>query len=281
MPVKNLRLLGLYRAEFDKAAQLQSWMLRSQIGIGLLSAATIFVPADVGTALAFGALLLLAAWAWLARAYRESRAQAERGRRASLVTEALGETVSQHELRDLESRFSVSREEAKKCEDPDFFSSTARPGDQRLLDSLEESAFYSSHLMRLSARRAWIAFVAFFAIGAGLLVYATLTGASRDWRILSPILALLVSTEVLGAAFAYDSGARALAALMARFEAVEGAGLPKADLLLLLSDYNSIVESAPMFIAGFHEKSKVALNDIFQARRRPRTDHPTTRDSAP
>src|SRR5947199_8905723 len=45
---------------------------------------------------------------------------------------------------------SVSAAEAQKCEKVDYYATTLPPGPARLGEMLEESAFYSEHLQRIS-----------------------------------------------------------------------------------------------------------------------------------
>jgi hypothetical protein len=186
--------------------------------------------------------------------------------------DGLGEKISQSELLELEASFSVSKEAGSKHEDKNYYSVQASPGDERLAEMLEETTFWSSNLMRPNAKSAWIIFIVYFASALALLMLSIpfvqgdqLLGGIR---VFCAVVTLLMSTDVLGAARAYDSSARLLTNLLPRLEAVKARGYPRADLLLMLFDYNFAVESAPVIASRVYRRHKTRLNELWAQRKR-------------
>ena len=58
----------------------------------------------------------------------------------------LGLSFSAAESRDLRQKFAVTETAASACLDPDYYASELPPGDGRLAELIEESAFYTAHL---------------------------------------------------------------------------------------------------------------------------------------
>jgi ABC-type multidrug transport system fused ATPase/permease subunit len=234
----------------------------------VVAAIAVFVTDPLWTYLAAGLALALAiGWAWISWLFRESRALAERARRANLLMQGLGESISKNELRDLEARFTVTSAAGVALENFDYYETKLKPGQERLAKILEESAFWSAHLLRYSAQRTWMQFVVFFLVGA-VLFFAAIPFVNAEQlqigaRVFCAFLTLLVSAEILGAALSYTSAASIVGNILSRIEALEFSGYPRADMLMVLSDYNSAVESAPMFRSGLYEKHCDRLNDLW------------------
>jgi hypothetical protein len=262
------RLVGLQRAQAGKAAKLQSWILFVQIALALLAAATVYIANDTGAYLAAVATFGLAAvWAFLGWRYRDGRGQSERARRATLLMNSLGAELAPSDRRDLEACFNVTAEQGRACEDPDYYAAGAIVGNERLAEMLEETAFWSSRLMRYSARQTWWLFAVFMLLFLVLLLSSLpfvgvqhLLGAVR---VGCAMLVLLVSTDIIGAALSYTSAANVLDRMGPRLDRVRTAGFPLHDLLFILCDYNSAVEGAPMFGPGIYAKHKDELNRLW------------------
>lgn len=272
MAIDHVELVGLQRAEFARAARLQHWTLRSQVGIALLAGVAVFISNPIGAYFAaLVAVALAVLWAYLGWQYRRSRSQAERARRATLLMQALNESLSDGEIRNLCACFSVSTEEGRKLEDPEYYDAQSQAGFARLAEMLEETCFWSSHLMQASASRTWMNFAVYLLVGLLLFFLSVVVLEAEQLqnaaRLFCVLLTFLVSAEMVGAALAYDASARALSNILPRLEAAAARGNREADLLMLLSDYNSAVEGAPMFVPGVYEKSRDRLNQLWRRRR--------------
>jgi hypothetical protein len=262
-------LEGLTNAEFGKAEKLFTWSGRAQLTLAVLSAVTVFVSdTTVTLLLAILAAVIFAGWAYADWLYRASRAQAERGRRALLVVEGLVGTVSPGEIRDIESGFTVTKEQGERAHNPEFFASTKERGKERLLELIEESAFYSCRLYRLSAASTWRKLVVYGSICFGLFVstvyFIDAAKIAFTSRLALVVLIFLISQEVLGSARDYARAHLALSSTQARIRAIRAAGYPEGDLLVFMGDYNSAVEGAPMMAPGVYKKNASHLDELWR-----------------
>lgn len=277
MAVIHERLEGLTGAEFAKAERLYRWASRTQVAIAVLAAGSIFlIDTTTNVMAAAAALILYVVWSALDWSYRDSRGQAERGRRALLIADGLGGCVSPGEMRDVEAHFSVSEATARDSRNPEFFASERAVGEARLTELIEESGFYSCRLYRLSATWAWSRFVVAGFIALILLISSvTLMDVEQlalGARLVCTVLIFLVGQDVLGAARAYMRAHEALASLQARVRAVRQVGYPKGDLLLLLGDYNSAVEGAPLMAPGVYKREAARLDALWRAHQEQKSE---------
>lgn len=262
------RLIGLRHAEAKKASRLQSRILQVQIALAALASATVYITNDVAAYVAAVATVSLAGlWAFFSWRYHDCRGQAERARRATVLMTGLGATLPKSDRMDLEAAFSVTADQGRECENPTYYAATAAVGPERLTEALEESVFWSARLMRYSARRTWWLFGGSFALSLLLLVSSLPVFGTQEVlggvRVGCAMLVLLVSTDVIGAAFAYMTAATVLDHMGPRLDRIRAAGFPLNDLLFVLCDYNSAVEGAPMFVPGAYERNKDELNGLW------------------
>lgn len=269
LAVQSKALEGLINAEFGKADTLFTWSGRAQLGLALVSAISVFVSNATATfVLAVIAAAIFVGWAIVEWAYKASRIQAERGRRALLVIEGLSGTVSLGEIRDIEASFTVSGEQGEAAHNPEFFASVKEKGKERLLELIEESAFYSCRLYRLSAGLMWRRLVIFGALSLGLFVSTVyfmngeLIGLTS--RLVLVVLVFLMSQEVLGSARDYSRSHLALSSTQARIRAIRSGGYPEGDLLILMGDYNSAVEGSPLMAPGAYSKNAKRLDNLWR-----------------
>src|SRR5258708_3421090 len=153
MAVTSANLVGYMRAEFRKASQLRLWLFFVQLLAALPAAVSVWVPDHYrgvlyGLAI-LGAVLLLTWWI-LNNRYIRARSAAQAARRAALLLGGLNEPISPSEVQSLRDRFTVTAEKAHECEQGDYYATALPHGPARLAEMLEESAFYSEQLHRLS-----------------------------------------------------------------------------------------------------------------------------------
>jgi hypothetical protein len=82
-------------------------------------------------------------------------------------------------------------------------------------------------------------------------------------RAVCAILILFVSNEVMGAALAYRDAERMAEQVGNRLELVKATGYRQDDLLLILGDYNAVVEATPMYPKGLYERRREKLNYLW------------------
>lgn len=269
MAVTEQRLQGLTGAEFGQAERYFRAASNLQVLVTLTAAVSIFVTDGVLSLIA-GAitLALFAAWAFQDWSYRDSRAQAERGRRALWIADGLGDRISREELRDVEVGFTVSASDGAAAENPNYFASKAPAGEARLSELMEESGFYSCRLYRRSATWAWRRLAGATLVAIALLlssiVFGSSEGAVTVARLVCTGLVFFIGSEVLGSARAYTRAYESLSSWQARLRAIRAKGYPTGDLLLLFTDYNSAVEGAPMMAPGVYNKDKDELDNLWR-----------------
>ena len=77
--------------------------------------------------------------------------------------------ISQKEIIDLITSFSVAEDEGRQWEDPSYFVSREEAGYERLARMIQESAFFSKHLYAVSAKRSWLWFIMTFLASIAIL----------------------------------------------------------------------------------------------------------------
>lgn len=263
------RLVGLHRAEFAAAAKRQIGVLRIQMLITLLSIITVFI--DYDPAVYISALLALVAtfaWAYFDWRYKQHRSIAEKGRRVILLARGLGVSLSGKEYRDLLASFNISPEDGAKCEDPEYYENVGEPGYEKLAGMLQESAFWSKHLLSASASRYWSYFVVsvslFIVLLLALIPFLGDKHLIIGAKILTLMLTLLVSNDILGRALSYSNATQEVAKVYDSLEEVKSSENPAHALLFILGDYNSAVEGAPMFASGVYERNSKRLNELWR-----------------
>jgi hypothetical protein len=166
----------------------------------------------------------------------------------------------------------VSPEAGQLKQDPTFFDSSRPSGEARLADMLEESAFWSGSLMKICSHRMWAVFIGYFGLAIVLLIvvveFGNASAAQKIAELFCVVITFLMSTDVLGAARKFGSGASGLETMLPRVEAVQVRGERRGDLLLLLLDYNSIVEGVPVIPDRVYLKQRDRLNKLWSLRKR-------------
>lgn len=266
------QFVGRQRAEFERAARLQKRALQLQVGISVFGALSVILTAPLASyLLAVASFVLALIWAYATWACKKTRGQAERARRATLLIEGLGSKISQSEMLHLWTGFSSTEAEGANLEDDGYYDAREAPGIPRVMEMLEETSFWSCHLMQASARSMWELFGAsaiFSLIVALVAVQIVDSGTAQSIaRLVCLLLTLGVSAEILGSALAYQASTSELGKFGSRIAAVRATGFDLADVLMLLFDYNAAVEGAPMFVPGAYDREKDKLNGLWTARR--------------
>lgn len=263
-----IALIGRQIAEFDVAAKLRTRVIQIQLAIGAITALTAFVTDDHALYLAAILVVVLAGvWVFLSWRMVKVRAHAERLRRTTLVAGGLGLELDGAELLELAADASASEEAARSKARDDYFASKSPPGPRRLAEMLEESAFWTTALAGKASKEAWVLFICTIASLAVLLTASVVVLSPGRWELAAraalALLAVMLSTDVLGAALSYTSVANETRRTIDRLEGYLKSGAPLERLLLILSDYNSAVESMPTFPAKLYSRHEKALNEQY------------------
>lgn len=265
-------LIGFSRNAFDTAQALQRWSSRIQWFLTGIAVLAVFVPGEKAAMTAAGLSFLGAvALAGLGLRQQAFRRYGERVRRATLLATGLGHELSAHEFRRIQTDFEGERDRAAGKADPDYYASGLPAGEERLIENLYESAFWSADLYRHSAKSAWIRF-AVMAIAVIFIIVTTLPFLSDELpiilsRIVLVVMTILASREVFGDAVAYSTAHREVCLIMERLEALRVKADKTADLMLILGDYNSAVEMAPMPESGVYERRRNVVSEAWRETR--------------
>jgi hypothetical protein len=260
-------LVGYLRAEFAKASRYRVWLFWLQLAAAVPAAIAVVIPDSYSNALYLlalvGAILLLAWWLLDGR-YEHVRNAAQAARRAALLLGGLNEQLSAGEVQLLQERFTVDSDQARKREKADYYATTLQPGPARLGEMLEESAFYSEDLQRISASvmlGVLAAFVVIFLIITfGVLPYVGRDTAQLMVRVFLAFLVFVMSGDVLGAYRAHRAVAKDLRDIRQRLITADAADYPRADVLLAFADYNAAIQSAPESVPHVYEWNEEHLN---------------------
>jgi hypothetical protein len=265
-------LIGFQKAEFEKAAKLQLLVVVLQFMITIITGVVVFLHDDSEIyILGLASVVLAVGWALAANNLRKVRGCAERARRVAVLVDAFGHDLPAYEYTDLLLEFSVSSVKAQAHEDPSYYASKEIPSIGRLREMLEEAAFWSKYLLGKSADLYWMFLAAVFLISI-FLIFGLLATASRGTlmtaaKLVSAVLTTLVSVDLVGAALAYAASAREVGSVLSKLrQAPEDGDALIQNTMILLTDYNSAVESAPLFAPGVYRRNRDKLNDMWAKR---------------
>jgi len=267
---REIKLVGLQRAEFARASLLVTWSFRVQALIVILAAINAFVSEEHASNIVAVVLFFLAiVWAVLSLFARRSRSCAERARRYSLIVDGLGLRVSPSESLRRSMDFTVKPTNGQKFEDASYYASGLSSGPERLKEMLEESTFWSSQLAASSRNRLAL-FAGVVAVAAAIILICVVAlGDAERFKVaraFGAALGAMVLTSLISDLFAFSAEHYELEVLNRRIESVPISQELPPDLVLLFADYNSIVETAPMFIPGIYERRKHEINRRWEGR---------------
>lgn len=264
----DVKLLGLQRAEFQRAETFSARSNYAQLFIVLLSVASVFVTDSLFVhALTLLSLLAAILWLYLSHQSKTSHSTAEKARRAVVLRNGLGVKLSRKSYSDLMMQFKVNESEGEKWEDATYFKSVSDYGNKKLTDIVEESSFWSKHLFRISATRQWIYFGATLCVSIiGLLIIPFLNIGDLSLlvsHVICLILLWLITGSLFTTAIAFTSTANAIDAIEGRLSNMSKDIEPDEDILLLVGDYNSLLESAPTLPSSIYLKNRDKLNQLW------------------
>lgn len=266
----NDRLLTHQRAELDKAQRYQKFVVASQLGVAIIAALSVFSDDNsIQLNLALVGFILAFVWFSLARKQRSHRTAGDQARRVVLLSSGLGEQFSAEQRLRIFDKFTVSILGTPLVRDEAYFASRAAPGYRRLAELIEESAYWTRDLQQTSAtilQGALGIIVALMAFALWLGIPTLPSDASVSLaRVLVAILVFMLSSDVVGAIFAHREATSLIGEILQRTETAAARGYQQADVLLLMSDYNATVESAPFALPGVFELRRSSLTRRWRA----------------
>lgn len=265
----NDRLLTHQRAELSRAQRYQNLSVLAQLCVAIVAAISVFSD-DNGTQLNFAILGfgVAAVWFTFARKQRSHRTAGDQARRVVLLASGLDEHFSAEQRLRIFDKFTVSVGSRSLVREEAYFASRASPGYRRLAELIEESAYWTRDLQETSAIALKWMLLAIGLLMGGALWTGILTSADTRIsiaRVLVAMLVFLLSSDVVGAMLAHSEAAGNIGEILQRAEAAAARGYPSADVLLLMSDYNAAVESAPFALPGSFQLRRASLTRRWRA----------------
>lgn len=260
----NLKLLGLQRAEYEVAENKLNTAGKVQF---IIVAVSIIAISTSHTWIVYlGSILnlfLVFVWQLLAYQGRKSHHIAERARRMVVLSEGLGIQISGKQYSDIRMQFTVSPSDGKKHENQNYYKANESPGNARLAEMLQESAFWSKHLLDRSSSRYWLLFVVtLLSAFVGLLLLYSVPNLLIV-QIFSVLLIWLITGGLFSDALKFTIAARAIDDVENRLDGYLSAQSLDKDLLVILGDYNAIVQEIPTIPSSIYYSLRDKLNKLW------------------
>lgn len=203
-----------------------------------------------------GALTEIAAWVFRRKA-TTLHSYGEQSRRFALLMNAYEVTKEPAEGVDLRACLPDEVERrAATLEDPAYYASQKAPGRDRLVEILQESAFWSKHLYSKAATRSWIIVVFLFAgilvLTAVLVPWSQLTVSIALARVIVVFLLLLTTIDVAGQALDWQDAATISERVdlsLTRSEAPS-----ESEILAIFADYSVATATASPIPTGLYKR---------------------------
>ena len=265
MSITSPQLVGYMKSQFSQSAKMRIWLFFIQFCAAIPGAISVLTDSHVFLyILAVLGAFLLVIYTVLAFFYARANDAAQAARRAALIIDGLGESLSASAFLDLRQRFTVDSKEADKWADAQYYASKLPPGPSRLSQIIEESAFFSEDLQSVSAS-AMLLIIVLFAVCALIIALSIVPFVGSDvtvvfTRLVLAVLVFVLSSDVLGAFFLHRSSAKLIGNVRSRLAATTPSELHLGDVLLAMADYNAAVEAAPESVPFAYRVREKSLN---------------------
>lgn len=258
------RLVSLQRSAFQIAERRQVWAWRIRLFVLVLSCVAVFTASEAATHwLTVAAFVAFCAWLFVGSSATRVRSSAERARRMSLVSRVSPDASSGLDYTDVVAALETSGATVGEWDAPDYFARDSSEGPGRLVQALHESAYWSKHLFGLAASRGWLV-VGVAVVGAVAVLAALPQLASRSWtidvaRAVCLVLTWLVAAGAIDAAIRFSAAEREMGRILGHL--LGATGFPSDDprVLVLLQDYNSAVQGAPIIPTAIYRQHRDRL----------------------
>lgn len=269
----KIKLLGKQRAEFSIAQKQFNLSRTMQFLALIISISVIFFTIDWITYV--GSIInLVLALLWQIFYYngQSSRNIAEKARRATLLSVGLDFQLKGKYLSDLQVKFKSDDNFSKKFEDESYFKSEDEIGFKKLLKLLEESAFWTKHLYSKCFKLFWVLFtiaILFSVISLFLIPsFAHSKVSILILNVFALFLTWLITGDLLKHAIEYTLAYSQLDDIENRIENISTDNLDnlESNLLLVLGDYNAVVQTTALIPAFIYSANKKKLNELWNER---------------
>ena len=184
-----------------------------------------------------------------------------------MISNGLGQDFSAGEIRRLKERLTVTEETAREAGNSNYYASTLPNGPKRLIELVEESAFYSAKLHKVSAN-VLVFIIASFVITFAILAIYAIPTFSNDLlmigaRLFFAVTIFVLSTDVIGAFIAHGYCSKLAHDIVGRAETLGESEVREVDAILLLEDYTSAIERAPEIVPFAYKWKEKHLNQLW------------------
>lgn len=270
--LQNINLPKLRQALFDAA---KGWQLTATVCdvIILLINIVVMITSQLSEFLAVAAILLTVLNVFFLWRSDKLREEAEATLRRLEFYNGLGWAISRREVSNLlASSPKAVKQAAYSSEICEYWTSTSVESPLKLLENLEESAWWSKHLARRMAQ---------YAVGAGLVTFlvvlitlllvlqspAAQPASDMIAKVIILVVLFVISSGYVRLAFDYDQFARA--AEKAETQAVqlqENPGLAEIEAIKLLHDYQIDRAVSPLLPSWLWRLVEKDLNELWKQR---------------
>lgn len=264
------RLLSHQKAESNKAENLQIYMMILQFLIATMAAISAYVNDNkILFVLAICGFLIIVLWFYLNQSQQRHRSAGDHARRAVLLISGLDMKPSPGQMLNIIDLFNVPINSINSRREEDHFLTREEPGYKRLIEMIEESSYWTSYLQKLSSKvMVFILFIltsiTFSVFGAAIASFQTDSLITLSRAIIA-IMIFVISSDVLGLLIGYRNSANSINEIFKRVEVVSIKGYLASDALLLMSDYNAIIEKAPPTLPFVYNFIQLKLNKRWQS----------------
>lgn len=184
---RDIELLGMWRAEYTRAKSFVYWGYSLEFIAAITGILVIRLVPDIYGVWASPLVAGLAATGYfLKRHYDTIRSYAEEARRVGVLMKGVDYRISEKKRGELEKPFSSNAKKIAKQkldENRSYFATTNNYGHLKVLNMLQESAFYTHSLLEKAAK-----YAGFMSIFLTILVFLALyfmafvtTGPKQNW----------------------------------------------------------------------------------------------------
>lgn len=269
---QNINLEKLMQAQFDAA---KAWQSRGTLCGAMILLINIVATAtnQLSATLAIVAALLTVLNAVANWRSDRLRGTAEETLRKFEMYKALGWQISSREIADLLAGAPRTIKEAASAKEQfDYFSSTSDMGPTKLLENLEESAWWSKHQARRMAGYAWLVGSIVFLIVLGSLVVTLQSNPSQSTGEITAQAAILVILFIISggyirAAVDYELFARQAEKAETLAHQLRKSGqMTEVEAIKLLHDYQIDRATSPLLPSWLWRIVQKELNALWEAR---------------
>jgi len=254
---QSKELEGLAKLLFDRSVLLRYSALGIEVAAGLLAAVVSFVHPQVTVTYFFaviGFVMLAIAYA-LKIFFSKTYDVAETMRRQAVFVNGLGwdiDGILFSEWRRIAGDTLVTKNNTSPLED-DYYATKEDVGDLKLLEMIQESAFWTRHLYKSIAFYMWIIVIFALSLVVAVFVFTSSVVVSPDSSqnivyVLFLLMPILLTVDVLNWALKLGSVGSAIQSIEENLERLkERNDYETQDLLRLVSEYNcQLVQGFPI-----------------------------------